>query len=128
MKEINDMTVAEALDEINVVKERYQTLLKLFNKSEDIIEQESSKEYLNHGYCFVILEKGFIYIGELHTNDKFLKIKNPKNIRKYTSGKGLLWHVENGSEDMVLDSCNIDLKAPYKSLSQFIRTDKKLWV
>ncbi len=88
----------------------------------------NTNETKNHGYCIVVLDKGFMYIGELTTDGEFLKVDKPKNIRSYTSGKGLLWHAANGDKDMILDGYHRYLKAPYCELKHFIPTEKSLWV
>jgi hypothetical protein len=119
---IDELTIKEAQKKLR----EYEELQKIFNLQNP--EQKNKvKEEINHGCCIVILDKGFMYIGELITDEKFLTILNPKNIRKYTSGKGLLWHAQNGSKDMVLDKYEGILKAPYNELKHFIPTNKELW-
>ena len=131
MKSINDLTIAEAKEEFEKIEERYKELCDVFNLSKDLkgqTIQESTNQEINHGWCIVILDKGFIYIGELITGGKFLTIIEPSNIRCYSSGKGLLWHAKNGSENVTLDSYDGgSIKAPFCELKHFIPTDKNLW-
>lgn len=110
------------MDRIEELKKEVKELENQIN-----IEKSSTSYAINHGCCIVILDKGFMYIGELITDDKFLTILKPQNIRQYTSGKGLLWHAKHGSKDMVLDGYDGILKAPYSELKHFIPTDKHLW-
>ncbi len=117
---IENLTIKEAKNKL----EEYEELKKIFNLKESFLE---NKKETNHGCCIVILDKGFMYIGELITDNEYLTILKPQNIRNYTSGKGLLWHAKNGSENMVLDGYDGILKAPYSELKHFIPTDKKLW-
>jgi len=84
-------------------------------------------EEIDHGVCFVIIDRGFIYIGEFKTNNQFATINNPINVRSYTAGKGLLWHVDNGDEDMELDKGGKVIKVPFDKVIHFIPTDKSLW-
>lgn len=88
----------------------------------------TTEDTINHGYCIVILGNGFLYVGELITDSKFIVIKEPANIREYRSGKGLLWHAANGAVDTILDPYpNGELKAPFNKLEHFIPTKRALW-
>lgn len=112
--DLNKLTIGEFFE-----------LKKMFDAG---IVKGIEKREINHGCCIVVLDKGFMYIGELTTDGEFLVIKNPKNIRQYTSGKGLLWHAKNGSKNMILDAYQYGiLKAPYAELKHFIPTDAELW-
>lgn len=127
MKAINELTIEEAQKELEEVEKRYHDLLKIFNK--EVLHPTENSDEIDHGFCIVILDKGFIYIGDLTTDEKFLTIKDPKNIRYYSSGKGLLWHAANGSKDVKLDPYpNGIIKAPFFELKHFIPTEKSLWV
>jgi len=128
MKKIEELTIKEAKEELELVRERYLELSKELGKElgKELREELNRKE-TNHGWCIVVLDKGFMYIGELITDGEYLTINQPKNIRSFTSGKGLLWHAKNGSEDMILDAFDGILKAPYTELKHFILTDKDLW-
>ena len=128
MKPIEKMTIKEAKKEMEETKLRYNELSTFFN-SEIIQEHQQipkSKE-IDHGVCFCILSQGFMYIGHLFTDDKFMRVTEPINIRSYMSGKGLLWHVENGDAEMTLDRGGREVKMPFSKLEHFISTEKSLW-
>ena len=109
---IEDLTVGEA-----------KQLANLFSKETaaniTAASAASGKEF--HGNCIVVLDKGFVYLGDLYTDGNWLYINNAKNIRKWTGGHGLSWYAENGfSEDIVLDGSG-DIKAPIGGLKHLIR-------
>ena len=105
---INDITLGEA-----------KQLASLFSKETAAnITAASGKE--SHGKCIVVLDKGFVYLGDLSTDSNWLYIDNATNIRKWTGGHGLSWYAENGfSEDIILDNSG-DVKAPIGELKHLI--------
>ena len=125
--DINKLTIGEALKKMEESKKTYNDLSVLFCNKEELLDLKNNKGEIDHGFCIVIIDKGFIYVGNLTTDDKFITIYKPKNIRTYSSGKGLLWHAGNGSKDMVLNPYDHLLKAPLDKLIHFIPTDPKLW-
>lgn len=99
-------------------------LIKLFGGTDD----SSVSKTEEHGCCVIILDKGFIYVGDLSIVGKYIEIKRPMNLRSFDSSKGLLWHAENGKEDTTLDSFKSGaVKAPLSSLEHFIPTKSELW-
>lgn len=44
---------------------------------------------VDHGLCIVVLDHGFVYVGRLMTDDKFLTIMEALNIRRWGTTKGL---------------------------------------
>ena len=106
---IEDLTIGEA-----------KQLANLFSKETAAnITAATGKEL--HGNCIVVLDKGFVYLGDLSTDGNWLYINNAKNIRKWTGGHGLSWYAENGfSNDVVLDDSG-DIKAPIGELKHLIR-------
>ena len=102
-----------------------------YEQAKHALPQEKSADTKCHGVCICILDKGFMYIGYLETDGEYFTIRKPLNIRSYTSGKGLLWHAANGSEDMTLDGYDGELKgictAQYSELKHFIPTKESLW-
>lgn len=83
----------------------------------------------DEGFCLVVLDKGFIYIGKLTLGDKFSKLTNAANLRKFSSGKGLSWHIENGCDNTTLDKLNpnTELKFLTSNIQHWVKTDEKKW-
>ena len=95
-------------------------LANLFSKeTTDNISSATGKE--SHGNCIVVLDKGFVYLGDLSTDDNWLYISKAQNVRKWTGGHGLSWYAENGfSQDIVLDDSG-NIRAPIGELKHMIR-------
>ena len=73
-----------------------------------------------HGKCIAVLDKGFVYLGDVHTDSDYVYVRNAKNIRKWIGGHGLSWYALNGfDKDIVLDDSG-DIKAPIKELKHLI--------
>lgn len=69
-------------------------------------------ELEDHGYCIAVLDKGFVYVGDVKTDSKYIYITSAHNVRKWTGGHGLSWYAITGfDEDIVLDPSG-DIKAP----------------
>ena len=121
--DLEKLTIKEAKEKLKEVTQ----LHALFNTKESETCSAENEE-VNHGWSIVILDKGFMYIGELITDGEWLTINDPSNIRYYESGKGLLWHAKNGPEKMTLDKYEGgQIKAPYSELKHFIPTNKGIW-
>ena len=130
MKKVEEMTIKEVIEERATAKQRDSELCSFLNEVTEEVETTKAKvKEINHGWCIVILDKGFIYLGELITRGRFLTVNEVSNIRYYSSGKGLLWHAKNGPKDMTLDKYEGGhLGAPFSELKHFVPTDKKLWI
>ena len=74
----------------------------------------------DHGYCIAVLDKGFVYVGDVKTDGEYIYISNAKNIRKWTGGHGLSWYAITGfSKDITLDDSG-DVKAPFIEIKHMI--------
>ena len=67
----------------------------------------------------VVLDRGFVYVGNVTIRDGWVSIENARNIRVYGTTRGL-GELRNGPlKDTKLDDCGIIL-APMKSLIHLI--------
>ena len=74
----------------------------------------------DHGYCIVVLDKGFVYVGEVTTDADYIYVTDAKNVRKWTGNHGLSWYATNGfSKDITLDESG-DVKAPRNEIKHLI--------
>ena len=126
-KEINELTIGEAKKELESCKLRHAELSELFNTPTLQDVSPVNNESDDHGVCICVLNNGFMYIGYLSVGPKYFTITMPQNIRSYDSGNGLLWHAENGSKDMTLDSYSGEIKGFNSELKHFIPTKESLW-
>lgn len=82
---------------------------------------------INHGFCIVVLDKGFVYVGNLTTDDKFITITDARNIRRWGTSKGLgQLALEGEQADTILDSVGT-VKALIGELKHMILSEAKLW-
>ena len=80
----------------------------------------------DHGYCIAVLDKGFVYLGDVKTDADYIYISNAKNVRKWTGNHGLSWYATNGfSKDISLDESG-DVKAPYGEIKHLIICTKRV--
>ena len=49
----------------------------------------SSGTYVYHGLQHVILDRGFVYVGDVKTDSDWCVIANAKNVRRWGTTKGL---------------------------------------
>ena len=86
----------------------------------------------NELYCIIVLDKGFVHIGELHfyvseLGTEWIKIENCYNIRHYGTKEGLGQLALKGpTSETILDLFGT-VHAPAHSLIFFINTKEELW-
>jgi hypothetical protein len=89
-------------------------LVELLNKP-----TTNSINKTNRGQAIVVLDRGFVYVGELSINGTELTITNAKNLRSWGTTQGL-GELRNGP----LSSTKLDVVgeviAPVKSLIHYI--------
>ena len=81
----------------------------------------------NHGYCIVVLDKGFVYVGTLITGAKFITIENAQCVRRWGTTKGLGQLALEGpqSNTRLDDACTV--RAPEGELKHFIICEGESW-
>lgn len=68
--------------------------------------KSSGTGIVNHGLCIVVLDKWFVYVGQLMTDDKFLTIMQPHVARRWGTTRGLGQLVLEGPQpNPELDNC-----------------------
>lgn len=82
---------------------------------------------VNHGLCIVVLDHGFVYVGQLTTDDKFLTIVDAQNIRRWGTTKGLGQLALDGPQpNTVLDNCGT-VRALIGELKHWIFCEVSAW-
>lgn len=82
---------------------------------------------VNHGFCIVVLDRGFVYVGCLSTDDKFLAITDAKNIRRWGTTKGLGQLANEGPQaNTVLDNVGV-VRALIGELKHWIVCEVGAW-
>lgn len=87
----------------------------------------SDSEPVDHGLCIAVLDRGFVYVGNVTTDDKFVTITNARNVRKWgtTNGLGQL-AIEGPQPDTKLDNANV-VKALVGELKHMILCKVESW-
>lgn len=82
---------------------------------------------INGEFCIIVLDKGFVYVGNLSAANGWLCIHNARNIRKWGTQRGLgQLALEGPQPDTVLDDTGI-VRAPLHTLMQIIETEEAKW-
>jgi len=88
------------------------------NKAETETPKSDSKIY--RGKCIAVLDKGFVYVGNVSTENGWVVISNAENIRKWAGGHGLSWYAKNGfAKDIILDVSG-EIRCPVTELKHLI--------
>lgn len=80
---------------------------------------------IDHGYCIAVLDKGFVYVGDVETTSEWATIRNTKNVRRWIGGHGLSWYAKNGfNTDITLDDSG-DVKVIATDIKHLILCEKR---
>lgn len=71
------------------------------------------------GQHIVVLDRGFVYVGEVRREADFLIISNARNIRKWGTSKGLGELINGSLPDTVLDPVG-EVKTPLRAVIHLI--------
>jgi hypothetical protein len=84
------------------------------------------KEILT-GYAIVVVDRGFVYIGQVGIDDKWCVITNAQNIRYWGTKRGLGELALNGPQpDTKLDPCGT-VRIPFHAVLHLMDTQEALW-
>lgn len=82
---------------------------------------------VNHGLQIAILDRGFVYVGEVTTDAEWCVITNAKNVRRWGTTRGLGELAANGP----LSATAIDpagtVRAPMRALIGLIACEATKW-
>lgn len=89
-------------------------------------ESESVTEQF-FGYSVVVLDRGFVYVGEARRTGDMLRIQDARNIRYWGTDKGLHQLVLSGptSKTRLDEAANI--QAPMRAVISIHETDAGKW-
>lgn len=86
-----------------------------------------TQKKIDHGLQIVVLDRGFVYVGDTKTDGDFVIILNAKNIRRWGTTKGLGELAREGKkQNTVLDNVGT-VMAPYHSLQHMILCESSVW-
>ena len=81
---------------------------------------------VDHGWNIVVLERGFVYVGAVSTDDRWLYIENAANIRRWGTTRGLSQLVSGPLPGTVLDPAGA-VQAPLTALIHLIEVEAGKW-
>jgi len=87
----------------------------------------AAKATTDHGLQIAILDRGFVYVGEVTTDGDWCVIKNAKCVRRWGTTKGLGELATKGPQsNTVLDDSGT-VRAPMRALIGLIACDVSPW-
>lgn len=105
--------------------DQLEKLIQLLKMMEST--SSDSGESVDHGLCIAVLDRGFVYVGNVTTDDKFVIITDARNVRKWgtTNGLGQL-AIEGPQPNTKLDNANV-VKALVGELKHMIICKEESW-
>ena len=83
-------------------------------------------ERIDHGLQIAVLDRGFIYIGDVATDGEWCYIANAWNIRRWGTTRGLGELVNGPLANTVLDRVG-DVRMPMTTLQHLIVVEAAKW-
>ena len=83
-------------------------------------------ERIDHGLQIAVLDRGFVYIGNVATDGEWCYIANAWNIRRWGTTRGLGELVNDPLADTVLDRVG-DVRMPMTTLQHLIVVEAAKW-
>jgi hypothetical protein len=81
----------------------------------------------NEGLCIVILDRGFVYVGDVTMSDQWCVITNAKNVRRWGTTQGLGELAAKGPQPETKLDIGGTVKAPARALIGLIKCDAVSW-
>ena len=86
-----------------------------------------TSETLDLGFQIAVLDRGFVYIGDVKTDSEWCVISGARNIRRWGTTKGLgQLALEGPQADTTLDDTGT-VRAPMRAVIALISCDKRKW-
>jgi hypothetical protein len=100
---------------------------KKSRKSPRVGAGESSGDYVKCGMQIAILDRGFVYVGDVQTNSEWCVISNARNVRQWGTKEGLgELAIKGPLPNTILDETGT-VRAPLKSLIALIACNPSSW-
>lgn len=83
---------------------------------------------IKYGYCVVVLDRGFVYVGDATKQEDTLLLLNARNVRVWGTKKGLHQLVNSGPlSDTKLDEATDAVVIPWRAVISMHQTKEDLW-
>ena len=83
-------------------------------------------ELTNHGLKIVVLDNGFVYVGNVVTTARWITITNARNIRRWGTSEGLGELAKGPLPETILDEVG-KVTAPLRNLQHLIDVKAEKW-
>ena len=84
------------------------------------------KSSVLRGFAIVVLDRGFVYVGDVAHDGEWCVIRNAKNIRVWGTTQGLGELVGGPTQKTVLDAVGV-VRAPARAVIHLIETEAAKW-
>lgn len=85
------------------------------------------EEKVLKGFAIVVLDRGFVYVGDVEIDDDYVVIKNAHNVRLWGTENGLgQLALEGPTEKTKLDKAGI-VRSSKTAFIHLLETDASLW-
>lgn len=82
---------------------------------------------VNHGLQIAILDRGFVYVGEVTTDAEWCVIENAQNVRRWGTSEGLGELAKNGPTPSTKIDPAGTVRAPMRALIGLIACEASSW-
>lgn len=120
MNDIDTMTIGDAKEAVSRGKQIEAALgLKGSNTASD--------GCINHGLQIVILDRGFVFVGDVATDNDWVTVSNAKNVRRWGTSQGLGELAARGPQPETKLDMGGTIKAPHRALIGMIACEAASW-
>lgn len=122
MSDIDTLTIGEAREAVQRGKEIEKIL-----GSKECSKPSPSNESTDHGLQIIILDRGYVYVGNVSIDDNWVLITTARNVRRWGTTKGLGELAANGPlKDSIIDPVGT-VRAPLRALIGLIECEVSKW-
>ena len=122
MSDIDTLTIGQAREAITRGKE----IEKILGGSE-CAKATSPCNATDHGLQIIILDRGYVYVGNVSIDDNWVLITTARNVRRWGTTKGLGELAANGPlKDSIIDPVGT-VRAPLRALIGLIECEASKW-
>lgn len=122
MSDIDTLTIGEAREAVQRGKEIEKIL-----GSKECSKPSPSNESTDHGLQIIILDRGYVYVGNVSIDDNWVLITTARNVRRWGTTKGLGELAANGPlKDSIIDPVGT-VRAPRRALIGLIECEASKW-
>ncbi len=122
MSDIDTLTIGEAREAVQRGKEIEKIL-----GSKECSKPSPSNGSTDIGLQIIILDRGYVYVGNVSIDDNWVLITTARNVRRWGTTKGLGELAANGPlKDSIIDPVGT-VRAPLRALIGLIECEASKW-